>query len=364
MPSKDISLLFVRADYSVRQVMECIDRNRLGIALVVDEQTKLLGTITDGDLRRAVLSSVSIEASVVHLLGHKTSSAPRKPVAASCEAPREILIQLMRDEAVRHVPLLNDLQQVVGMVTFDELVPEENVMMQAVIMAGGFGSRLRPLTEDMPKPMLLLGDKPLLERTIAQLQQAGIRRVSITTHFRPEKITEYFGDGKSFGVELNYVNEQSPLGTAGALGLMKLNGDPLLVINGDILTDVDFRAMSAYHREHRADMTVAVRAYEVQVPYGVVECDGSRVTRLEEKPKLQFFVNAGIYMLEPHVHASIPHEKHFDMTELIQSLIERNGTVVSFPVREYWLDIGQHSDYKRAIEDHKAGRMTNQKSGS
>jgi NDP-sugar pyrophosphorylase family protein len=214
-----------------------------------------------------------------------------------------------------------------------------------------------PLTEETPKPMLRVGERPLMELIIGQLRQAGIRQVNVTTHYLPEKIRDHFGNGESFGVNLTYVNEQTPLGTAGALGLMHAPTEPILVINGDILTQVDFRSMLHYHREHRADMTVGLRAYEFEVPYGVVECDQSRVTAITEKPNMRFFINAGIYLLEPSAYAYIPGGEKFQMTDLIQELLDRKRTVVGFPIREYWLDIGKHEDYERAQSDVKDGRV-------
>jgi NDP-sugar pyrophosphorylase family protein len=192
---------------------------------------------------------------------------------------------------------------------------------------------------------------------IDQLRCAGIRRVNVTTHYQPEKITDYFGDGAHFGVDLNYVTEDSPLGTAGALSLIVASDEPLLVMNGDILARVDFRAMLEHHREHRADMTVAVRQHEVQMPYGVIEPDGTHVRCVREKPVLKFLVNAGIYILEPAVVRHIPNGHRFEMTHLIQQLLEHERSVVMFPIAGYWLDIGKMGDYVQAQEDVKSGRF-------
>ena len=261
----------------------------------------------------------------------------------------------MKKHSVRHIPLLNDGGSVAGLVTADEMLPQEAVVLKAVIMAGGFGTRLHPLTEDLPKPMLPVGNRPLLELIIEQLREAGIHQVNITTHYKEEKIEEYFGDGRQFGVTLNYVKEGEPLGTAGSLSLMKAPQEPFLVINGDILTGVDFRAMLTYHRELDADLTVAVRRYELNVPYGVIESDGSHVCRLSEKPTYSFFVNAGVYLLQPSVYQYMPNKSRFDMTDLINSLLAAERSVVSFPIVEYWLDIGKHVDYQKAQEDYKKG---------
>jgi NDP-sugar pyrophosphorylase family protein len=278
------------------------------------------------------------------------------PVTAPAGAQESALLDLMQSRGVRQLPLTDLSGRVVDVVTLSDLLPEAPHPLQAIVMAGGQGTRLRPLTEDVPKPMLPVGGRPLMEHIIEQLRDVGVRKVNVATHYQSQKIVEHFGDGSSFGVEISYVNEETPLGTGGALGLMAPPEDPVLVINGDILTDVDFRSMQAFHREHDADMTVAVRRFEVQVPYGVVECTGPKLTGLREKPQISFFVNAGIYLLEPTVYQYVPANRHLNMTDLIKTLVSERKTVVSFPVREYWLDIGQHADYARAQEDAANGR--------
>lgn len=347
----ELEKLLVTPNISIREVMTCIDRNARGIALVVDKERRLLGTVTDGDIRRAILARANFESPVSELLAHKASSPYPKPVTALVGTDRPTLLQLMQECSVRHVPLLDGAGRVVDLVTLDELLPDQVLPVQAVIMAGGLGTRLRPLTEEVPKPMLSVGGRPLMERIIEQLREAGIQQINITTHYKSEKIVEHFGDGSKFGVELNYVPEGRPLGTAGALGLMETLQEPMLVINGDILTQMNFRAMLAYHQKHKADLTIAVCKYDLNVPYGVVETDGAFTRSLIEKPSLSFLVNAGIYLLESSVHHYIPHGQHFDMTDLIQRLLEEKRPVASFPIVEYWLDIGQHADYEQAQED-------------
>jgi NDP-sugar pyrophosphorylase family protein len=196
-----------------------------------------------------------------------------------------------------------------------------------------------------------------MQYTVEQLRQVGIKNVNISTYYLTNQISEYFGDGSDFGVEINYIKEEHPLGTAGALGIMDIQEGPLLVINGDILTRVDFRAMLAFHRKHEADLTVGVRQYEMEVPYGVLDCKGPHVVGLSEKPKHSFLVNAGIYLLESSVKRYVPHKEHFNMTDLIDKLLEEKRNVVSFPILEYWLDIGQPVDYKKAQEDIENGRV-------
>jgi NDP-sugar pyrophosphorylase family protein len=206
--------------------------------------------------------------------------------------------------------------------------------------------------------MLPVGNRPLLQHTLEQFSQAGIRQVHITTHYLAEKIREHIGDGAAFGLSVQYRHETEPLGTAGALRHFDGGGvDPLLVINGDVLTTVNYRAMLEYHREHGAKLTVGVRQCSVAVPYGVVECDGSRVRQIREKPDLRFFCNAGIYLVEPSVCRSIPADRRTDMTDVIESMLAAGEPVVSFPIHEYWLDIGKLDDYERAQLEMGGGRL-------
>lgn len=350
----ELSNLIVTPETSIRDVIVCIDRNAKGIAIVVNGERYLMDTLTDGDIRRAVLAGIDLDQPVSRLL--KQLNEKGHPIAASADTPKSTLIRMMNEHSIRQIPLLDKEQKVVGLASLSDLVKEYELPLTAVIMAGGFGTRLRPLTEEMPKPMLPIGDRPLMEHIITQLRDSGIHRLNITTHYKPEKITEYFGDGHAFGVEIDYVPEDKPLGTAGALGLMPAPKETMLVMNGDILTQVNFRAMLEFHREHHADLTVAVRKYEVQVPYGVVECEGSFVQRMKEKPQINFLVNAGIYLLEPILHRYVTSGLHIDMTDLIQHALEDGLTVVSFPIVEYWLDIGQHADYEQANRDIQVGR--------
>jgi NDP-sugar pyrophosphorylase family protein len=258
---------------------------------------------------------------------------------------------------IHHLPVVDLEGKLVAFLLRKDLVREDYTGLAAVIMAGGYGKRLLPLTEQLPKPMLPVGDKPLLELTIQQLRRSGIRDISLTTHYLPESIVRHFGDGGSFGVRLDYLKEEHPLGTAGGLKMYKRTNKPFLVINGDILTGLPFHEMLNFHRRHGALLTVGVRKYDVQVPFGVVECDDIRITRLQEKPSLKFFINAGTYLLQPEACDYIPAGQHFDMTDLIQKLLDDGKPVVSFPIMEYWLDVGRHEDYTRAQEDVKNGKI-------
>ena len=353
----DLKNLCISPNSKILDVITTINKNSLGIVLVTDNQMHLRATITDGDIRRAMLDGVSLDASINELLERKTDKLYSKPITAKKGDSYEKILQLMDKYVIRQIPLLDDQDVVVDLVTIEDLLPKESLPLHAVVMAGGYGTRLLPLTEELPKPMLPVGNRPLMEHIIEQLQQTGIQRVNITTHYLGDKIKNHFGDGKDFGVDIEYVNENKPLGTAGALGLMEEPEKPLLVINGDILTRVDYRAMLSYHRKHDSDLTVGVRQFAFDVPYGVIECDGPFVKQLKEKPKYNFLVNAGIYLLEPAIHRYIPNEQRFDMTDLIESLLADKRTVVSFPIVEYWMDVGQPLDYQKAQEDIENGKL-------
>lgn len=344
--------LCIHADSSIRATIECIERNEKQIALVVDDDGRLIDTITDGDIRRAILAGIDLGTPVRVLRERKAGSFHSRPVTAPLGTDPAELLHLMEERCVRQVPLLDEQDRVAGLVTLRELLKSDSLPLQAVVMAGGFGKRLRPLTEDTPKAMLNVGDRPLLESIIGRLRDSGIRHVNVSTHYMSQRIAEHFGDGRDFGVEITYVKEDQPLGTAGALGLLKASNEPILVINGDILTQVDFRSMLEFHLDHDADMTVGVKTYEHQIPYGVVESKGVVLQRIIEKPLIRKFVSAGIYLLNPETCSKIPPGKSFDMTELIERLSAGNSRVICFPVREYWMDIGQVEDYEKAQEEY------------
>jgi len=352
----DLANLTVSPKATMREVMECIDRSGKGIVLVLDGSNRLIGTVTDGDLRRAVLAGVNVDHPVDEVLAYRRTllgTAQTAPVGT----PDDALLHMMNETGMRQIPLTDSESRVVDVAFLNELVKEYEFPLRAVVMAGGFGTRLRPLTDDLPKPMLPVGSKPLLELILNQLRDAGIKHVNVATHYRADLIADHFKDGQDFGLDIRYVREDQPLGTAGALGLLEESDDPLVVINGDILTRVDFRAMHSFHREHGADLTIGVRQYEFRVPYGVVNTDGVVVTGISEKPVLRQFINAGIYLLDPSVSRLVPNRQRYDLPELIERLLAGNRRVVSFPIREYWLDIGRADHYDQAQADVAAGRF-------
>jgi len=339
--------VMISPDASIAEAIERLDDAGMG-ALALCEGRKLLGMLADGDLRRAILRGVPL-TDACETIAIKDPVTARQPVSTGDA------LDLMVARGIDHLPVLDGDGDLVDLILRRDIAVEAGPALSAVIMAGGFGKRLLPLTEHVPKPMLPVGDRPLLERTIKQLRRSGIRDVSMTTHYLQDHIAQHFGDGEEFGVRISYANEDQPLGTAGGLKLIERPAGPFVVINGDILTGVSFEKMLAYHREHEAELTVGVRRYVIDVPFGVVECDEARITGLQEKPSLTFFINAGIYLLEPAACDAIPDGRHFDMTDLIKKLVDDGRTVVSYPIIEYWLDVGRPEDYQRAQEEHGVG---------
>jgi dTDP-glucose pyrophosphorylase len=345
----ELEALLLPSGATVREAMACIDRNRSGIALVVEPDRKLLGTVTDGDVRRALLAGASLEepiGAIVHC----------NPVAAAAGTHDAELLRLMTEFGVDQIPLVAD-DRVVDVAFLRDLVSAERpsgMENAVVLMAGGAGTRLHPLTERTPKPMLPVGDRPLLETLLGQVSDAGFSRVLIAVNYRAEVIERHFGDGSRFGVDIAYLHESSPLGSAGALRLAAAELDrPFIVMNADLLTNVKLSALMRFHCEEGNVVTVGVRQYALELPYGVLEMDGARVRSLREKPRLSFFVNAGIYAVDPAaiaLAADLP--ERFDMTDLVEAALRAHARVGGFPVREYWLDVGHLADYDRAHDDH------------
>lgn len=353
-PSHDLPLL--RETHTVRELMTLMDRCALGIVLVVNKQDHLEATITDGDVRRGILFGIELDQEVSELIAmRKASGCKSSPITARIGTSSEELRQLMANYHVRQVPLLDEEERVVDIALESDYLVDPTPTLDGFIMAGGFGKRLMPLTENCPKPMLPVNGKPILEHLVDKLRAAGIQHVSISTHYLAESIVDHFHDGKDFGVNIEYVGEDQPLGTAGALAKAAVGDLPLLVINGDILTSIDFRAMLDFHRENSADMTIAVQQYEVRIPYGVITTDGVEAVRIVEKPTIRNFVNAGIYLVQPSVCKMVPVDSTFDMPDLITSLISARKRVICFPIREYWLDIGHMEQYERASTDAARG---------
>ena len=339
----------VRLNTNIEQTIKVIDKGALRIALVVDDENILHGVVTDGDIRRALLNHVSLENPVKEIMNVN----PR--FASVSDSKTSILAILERDELLQ-IPIL-DNGVLVGLETLQHLLTRSRHDNPVFLMAGGFGTRLRPLTDTCPKPLLRVGEKPILENILESFIANGFWNFYISTHYMSEMVTDYFGDGSKWGVEIRYVKESEPLGTGGALGLLPQNIPtiPLIMMNGDLLTSVNFEDLLKFHKESRASLTMCVREYDFQVPYGVVEAEGMCVKSIVEKPVHKFFVNAGIYVLDSQVVKSIERNEYIDMPTLATRLISTKDKVAMFPIYEYWLDIGQRKDFDRAQIDIEGG---------
>lgn len=339
---RDASGVLVGPGTSIRAALEIIDSQGLQIALVVDESRRLLGTVTDGDVRRGILAGRDL-ADPVRLVMNG------RPTTASPDDSRERVLDAMKTRRIHQVPLLDAAGVVVGLEILDELLIREPVSNPVLLLAGGKGMRLRPITEHIPKPLVEVGGRPILERIVSDLRDAGFRRFFAAVGYRAEMIEQHFGDGSALGVSIEYLHEEQPLGTAGALGLFDEPPTlPFLVMNGDLLTAVDPRLLLDYHAGMGAEATMCVRGFDVTVPYGVVTRDGHRFVSIEEKPVQNFFVNAGIYALSPSVLDLVRPGERLDMPELFARLAAGERQAAVYPLREYWLDIGRPAELDQA----------------
>lgn len=334
---KDVENWTVAPTTTIRGVMECIDRNALGIVIVVDIDGGLVGTVTDGDVRRAILAGRGFDEVASSIMNPSPLWVVDGTELGLCR-------EQMVEKKLRQLPVVSS-GKVVGLHLLDELSDVRSDTMAAVVMAGGLGSRLGEMTKTTPKPLIPVRGKPILEHIVEHLGYAGIRDVFITTRYLAEMIEDHFGDGNSWGVSIDYVREQERLGTAGALRLLEGRiQEPFLVMNGDLITNFRVPEMRQFHEEHAAAMTVAVRHYTMQVPFGVVEVEGVDIRGISEKPSFEFFVNAGIYIIDPRLLALIEPGRIFDMPELMDRARENGFRVVSYPIVEEWMDVGRPED--------------------
>ncbi|GAB5491165.1 MAG: nucleotidyltransferase family protein [Phototrophicaceae bacterium] len=346
--------ILVNLDSTLKDAIASLEAGQTGIILVVDGQQKLVGTIVDGDIRRAILNELTSSSPIQKILDQKPERY-RVPISAHMNTDPSVLVRTMKEKSVRHIPLLDDEGTVVDLYSIFDIIENKSVEplpIDACIMVGGIGSRLRPLTNDTPKPMLEVGGRPMLEWIIESLTKQGVNDFYLATHYKAEVIRNHFRDGSQLGINIQYVHEEHLTGTAGPLSKIKDWKRPLLVSNGDILTRVNFQEMWRYHQETNAMMTVGMREYTVTIPYGTLELDGTQIKDIHEKPSIVSFVNAGMYILDPSVVEYLEDEDaYLDMPDLIMKLINDSKTVSGFPITEYWLDIGQHRQFEQAQKD-------------
>jgi dTDP-glucose pyrophosphorylase len=329
----------------VRDALTVLDAVAARIALVADAGDRLLGTVTDGDVRRGLLAGHGLDIGVSEIMN-------RTPKTVPPEVDRRDALRMMNQLGILHLPIVDAGGRLIGLHVLSELLENERRDNWVVLMAGGEGRRLHPITRDIPKPMIPVGGRPILETILNAFLEYGFYKFFISLNYRGEQIRDYFGDGRRWGAEITYLQENEKRGTAGCLSLLPYVPDkPLFVMNGDLLTKVNFKSLLDFHIGNRAAATMCVREYEVEVPFGVVEIEDSRIVGIEEKPVNKYFINSGIYVLDPDCLKAVPQSGVFDMTTLFGEMIGNERKIGSFPIFEYWMDIGRMTDLERAHKD-------------
>ncbi|MBI3320931.1 MAG: nucleotidyltransferase family protein [Candidatus Omnitrophica bacterium] len=348
MAGGDVQSVLVLPTTSIQDTIRVMDRGAMAIALVVDGQGCLMGTVTDGDVRRGLLRGLPLTTPIAEIMHGD-------PVTAPQGSSRDTLLALMQQHQVEHLPVTDESGRVVGLQLLSDFIDQprekENLV---IVFAGGLGTRLKPLTDHTPKPLLKVGARSLLDWLIAQIASYGFRQFLIAVHHQAEALERQLGTGEHAGVHIQYLRESAPLGTVGAVRLAESQLDrPFIVVNGDLLTKVNFEHLLEYHEQRHFDVTMAVKPYEARIPYGVVQLADGEVIDLEEKPSRTYLANAGIYVLSPSVLKLIPASTRYDMTDLIRDALQAKLRVGGFPIHEYWLDVGRHADYAAAQEEAK-----------
>jgi dTDP-glucose pyrophosphorylase len=332
----------LRSDATVQQVVRSLNDSGLQIVLIVSADDVLLGTVTDGDIRRGLLRGLELGSPVEAVMN-------RSPFVAPLQLGRELVLELMRANKIRQLPIVDSRGVVAGLHLLDQLLKPTERTNLMVVMAGGEGTRLRPHTQNCPKPLLAVAGKPMLEHIIVRAKSEGFSRFVLAVHYLGHMIEEYFGDGERWGVKIHYIREREPLGTAGAVRLLSPRPDaPFLVTNGDVLTNIRYGELLDFHIRHGASATMAVRLHEWQHPFGVVRTKGVDIVGFEEKPIARSHVNAGIYVLEPLTAELLSEGERCDMPALFERVQRQSLRTIVYPMHEPWLDVGRPDDYESA----------------
>ena len=327
---------------TVKDAKRVIDSSSMRVAIVANEQGKLLGIVTQSDYRKGLLKYVDNQAPVNAIMNEK----PKTALATVSESK---IYEFFIKTSLVHLPVVDEDGILINVEFYDEHLKIDSQDNWVIIMAGGQGNRLRPLTANIPKPLLKVGSKPILETIIEHCITYGFKKFYLSVNYRAQMIEDYFGDGSKWGIQIRYLKEKEQKGTAGSLSLLpEIPLKPLLVVNADLVTDLNFQDLINFHLEHKSIATMCVKEYEFAVPYGVVRVDDGAIANIDEKPVHKFFVNAGVYVLDPKVLKHIPENKSLDMTDLLSRVIDNNQNTAVFPIHEYWLDIGCAGDYHHA----------------
>lgn len=337
--------ILVYDNYNIRQVLEKLDSGAKGIVLVIDDNKRLIGTITDGDVRRALLKGVSIKENISKVIHYN-------PVYVRENATREEIKDIFIKRAVKQLPVIDKNGVVIDLISINDILIPEGQENPVIIMAGGLGSRLEDLTKEVPKPMLKVGQDPILQHIINNFKQCGYNKILISVNYKAEIIENFFQDGYAYGVKIDYIREKKRLGTAGGIRLAKDYLDnPFFVINGDIFTNLNAKNMMSFHLENGFDMTIGTKNYSFQIPYGVIGTEGKEIVEIKEKPEIDCLINAGVYCINPELVDYIPDDKYFEITDLINICIEKGFKIGNYEIEEYWMDIGKLEDYNKVKSD-------------
>lgn len=344
---KNMDNIKLSVNQTIIEALKIINKGALQIALVVDDNNKLIGTLTDGDIRRALINNFNLEDRIENII-FKT------PTIAKTSDSIEDIIKLALEKKFHHIPIVDDNNILIELKVIDDLIKNRIKSNKVVLMVGGLGTRLKPLTDNTPKPMLEVGDKPILETIINQFSKFGFKNIVLCVNYKSEIIKDYFKDGSEFGVEIEYIYENKRMGTAGALSLLKNKPkEAFFVMNGDLLTNINFSDLLDYHNANKSIATMGVREYRMQVPYGVVNTIGTDIKTIEEKPMLNFFVSGGVYVFDPVCLDIIPNDKYHDMPAFFEDIISNKNKSITYPIKDYWLDIGRPEDFEKANKEYK-----------
>jgi len=338
--------ILLKKTATIKEALKVIDKGAMRIAIVLDKNDTVVGTLTDGDIRRGLLNGLTLDSSIEGLYF-------KEPTLANVNDSKELIIQKAIRKQIYQIPIVDDAGKLIKIEELSHLLKTNAKHNRVILMAGGLGTRLHPLTQNTPKPLLKVGNKPILETIIENFAKYGFINITISVNYKAEMIKKYFDDGAKFGVNIDYIEENKRMGTAGALSLIKERPqEPFFVMNADLLTNVNFEHLLDFHLIEHSVATMCVREYDYQVPYGVIETEGSNIISIKEKPVHKFFVNAGIYVLSPQVFEYIPKDEFYDMPTLFEDIIKDKLKSISFPIHEYWLDIGRMSDFEQAQNEY------------
>ena len=343
MVNRDWQKAVLTRDSSIKDAIINLSSSSMQIILVVDENNMLLGVVNDGDIRRGILKGVNVDESINEVIN-------TNPIVVEEDATLDSVIQIMSSQHFVAVPVVDMNKHVLGLYLISDLITKKERPNKIIIMAGGRGERLLPKTKNCPKPLLPINGKPMLEQIILKARDEGFKHFIISINYLGSMIQEYFGDGSKWNIQIEYLKEDLPLGTAGAISLIKEKPKlPVIVTNADIFSDVTYSSMRQFHYQHKdSSATMAVRQYEIQNPFGVVNTNGVDIIGFEEKPIIKNNVNAGVYVLEPSVLELLEKNQFCDMPTLFNRLQKQKQRTIVYPIHEAWNDIGHLSDYNNA----------------